>query len=287
MANESTYALISSFIPDIWEAALMHVKESFFMPSVVESFNDQMGMQARKSTEYSAGTVSTGLGETDDLDSERQAISRSALSTLTPAEIGTQYLITDRRMRTDDVDNVMADAAEIIGYAVGQQVEQDLVGNFSSFTGGTIDNTDGTLTWANIYNARALLAAAAVPGPYNLVLHEYQWLDLANEANIVGISNAAPLRIRDEIQSRYYIGSVGDMNIYTTGTEVISAGTAVNAGLFSRRALAFDLRVPLMIEPERDASLRATELNASMIYAHGTWRPSWGVTIISDASAPS
>lgn len=284
MANETTYALISSLLPDIWEAALMYAQENFFMPTIVKTYTDQDGMQDRKVSEYSGGTVATSLGETDDLST--QAFSRSLLATLSPAEIGTQFLVTDRRLASDDVD-VMADLSRHIGYTIFKQIETDLAGNFSSFTGGTIDNTGGTLTWQNIYNGRALLAAAAVPPPYNVVLHEYQWLDLATAANIAGIANAGPLRIRDEIQSRYYVGSVGDMDFFATGTEVISAGTAVSAGIFNMDALALDIRRPMRIELERDASKRATEVNATAIYAQGLYRDAWGVTIISDASAPS
>lgn len=286
MANETTYALIPSLLPDIWEMALMYAQETFFMPTIVKTFNDQSGMQDRKSTEYGGGTVATGLGETTDLDSERQAFTRSALSTLTPAEIGTQYLVSDRRMDSDDAD-VMTDLAQHIGYTIFKQVESDLVGNFGSLTGGTIDNTGGTLTWQNIYNGRALLAAAAIPPPYHVVIHEYQWLDLATAANIASIGQAGSLRIRDDIQSRYYVGTIGDMDFYTTGTEVISEGTAVTAAIFNMNALALDVRRSMRLELERDASLRGTEVNATMIYGHGAWRPTWGVQIISDATAPS
>ena len=286
MAGETTYDLISSLLPDVWEAALMYAQEQFFMPSTVTVFTDQMGMQARKSSVYSGGTVATGLGETTDLDSERQAFARSALATLTPAEVGTQFLITDRRMDSDDVVDIMADLSQHIGYTIFKQVEADLAGLFSSFTGGTVGTGGSALGWDTIYKARARLAAAAIPAPYNLVLHEYQWFDLATAANVAGLSNAAPLQIRDEIQSRYYVGSTGDINVYVTGNEVISAAGTAYGGLYSRQAIALDIRRGMRAEAERDASLRATEVNATMIYAKGLWRPTYGVAIASDATAP-
>src|SRR5688572_16699410 len=100
MANETTYALISSLLPDIWEAALMYAQQSFFMPNIVTTFMDEDGMQPRKNSAYAAGTVETGLGETTNLTT--QAFSRAALSTLTPGEIGTQFVVTDRRLASDD-----------------------------------------------------------------------------------------------------------------------------------------------------------------------------------------
>jgi hypothetical protein len=284
MANETTYALINTLLPDVYEAALMYAQESFIMPQLVTVYTDQTGMQARIFSEYASGTVATGLGETDNLDAQTQAFTRSQLASLTPGEIGTQFVVTDRRVNSDDVD-VLADLAQHIGYTIFQQIEADLLGHFANFTGGSIGTASQPLTWAHVYAARARLAAANVPPPYNLVLSEYQYYDLATAANIASITAGAPLRVRDEIQSRYYVASVGDVDIYTTSA--LEAGTTVNGGMFSRGALALDIRRAMRIELQRDASLRATEVNATMVYAHGLRRAAWGVTVVSDGSAPT
>lgn len=281
MANETTYALISSLLPEVYEAALMYANEAFIMPQVVTLYTDQTGMQPRKFSQYAAGTVATGLAETADLAT--QALTRNALGTLTPAEIGTQFVVTDRRLGSDDSD-IMSDLSQHIGYTIFKQIETDLLGDFSGLSGGTI-STAGSLTWAHVYAARARLAQAAIPAPYSLVLSEYQYYDLAVVANIAGIAMGAPLRIRDEIQSRYYVGSVGDIDIYTTS--LLAAGTAVTGAMFSRGALALDVRRAMRIELQRDASLRATEVNATAVYAHGVRRPTWGIKVISDGSEPS
>ena len=283
MANETTYALINSLLPDVYEAALMYAQESFIMPQLVTVYTDQTGMQARVFSQYAAGTVATGLAEDDDLTGETQAFARSQLASLIPAEIGTQFVVTDRRVTSDDVD-VLADLSQHIGYTIFNQIEADLLTHFDDFTGGTIGTSGQALTWSHIYAARARLAAANVPPPYNLVLSEYQYYDLATAANIASLSAAAPLRVRDEIQSRYYVASVGDVDIYTTSA--IAAGTAVYGGMFSRGALALDIRRAMRIELQRDASLRATEVNATAIYAHGLRRAGWGISILSDGSAP-
>jgi hypothetical protein len=282
MANETTYSLISSLVNPIWEAALMYAQQNFFMPSIVSAFNDFSGMQDRKVTEYAAGTVITSLAETTDLVA--QALSRALTSTLTPAEVGTMYFLTDRR-RDSDPEDTAADIAEKVGYEIFLQIEKDLLGDMASFTGGTVGFAGSALNWGRVYAARAKLAASAIPGPYVCVLHEYQYYQLATAANIVGVANAAPLKVRDDIQSRYYVGSTSDIDFYTTG--VLTAGTAVKGGIFNRQALAYDLRRGFRIEPQRDASMRGAELNATVIYAHGLWRPTWGVTILADATAPN
>jgi hypothetical protein len=59
------------------------------------------------------------------------------------------------------------------------------------------------------------------------------------------------------------------------------------SGVFAPQAIAFDVRRAYRVEPERDASLRAWELNATMVYAYGLGpRPTWGVSMTSDATAP-
>ena len=282
MANETTYALISSLLPDIYEAALMYAQETFIMPQLVTVYTDQTGMQSRKLSEYSPGTVTAGLGETTDLTP--QEFDRALLSTLQPAEIGTQFVITDRRLDSDDVD-VMADLAQHIGYTIFRQIESDLLSQFNGFTGGSVGASANRLDWPAIFKARAMLANAAVPPPYNLVLSEYQYYDLATDANIAGLSNPAPLRIRDDIQSRYYVASVGDIDVYTTSS--LGESDPLVGGMFNRGALALDIRRAMRIELQRDASLRATEVNATAVYGHGLRRATWGVKVISDGTAPA
>jgi hypothetical protein len=41
------------------------------------------------------------------------------------------------------------------------------------------------------------------------------------------------------------------------------------------------------MEAERDASRRGWELNMTAVYAHGVWRPEWGVCMTFDAAAPT
>jgi hypothetical protein len=59
------------------------------------------------------------------------------------------------------------------------------------------------------------------------------------------------------------------------------------SGVFTREAIGYDEREAFMIEPERDASRKATELNASIGYAMGVLRQESGVGIIGDATEPS
>lgn len=281
MANETVWPLVNQYVPEVWEAALQYAKQNFVMPGLVRTFS-MSGFNTRNVTEYVEGSVDTNLGELEDLTP--QLLERRLLASLTPQEHGTQYIITDRRLESD-LEDVLADAAMSIGYSIGKQMELHLLGDFSKLTGGSVGAAGSALTWANIYAARTTLAAAGIPGPYMVVLHELQYHDLATAANIAGTSMNPVLRIRDDIQSNYYVGSVNDMNFFTSGLVPIDANDDALGAMFSSQALALDMRRGLRIETERDASLRSTELNATIVYAHGVWRPAWGIQIISDATA--
>lgn len=385
--TSSTYTLISDLLPLIWEGALNYAQYNFVMPQLISVFNDRQGMVARKVSEYIETSVLDSLAETDDLSSE--AYDRDLLATLTPKEIGKQFTITDRRIESD-TENVLVDAARDIGYAIGKKLEQDLMANFASLTGGVFGAAGTAMSLSMLYNARARLEAAAVPGPYVVVLHPYQYLDIFNE--FTNLSSPAPLDIRNEAQRSYYVTRVADFNVVVSGlvpivgvtNEVqtltitgtptggtftitfggqttdpiaynasaaavelafealpnVGAGNGTCAGgalpgtpvtitftgalagvdvplatadgsgltggttpdaaialttsganyaraaMFSRDSMALDLRRGFYIEPERDASLRATELNSTMIYGTGVWRATRGIILKSDASLP-
>lgn len=284
MANEVTYARIKHLLPEIWEATLFFIQQNFVAPQTVKLFTDQRGFQARNVSEYVEDTsVSQNLGELTDLTPE--LFERELLNRLVPAENGKMYLLTDRRIETDDA-NIVADAARAMGYALGKRMELDIFGDFASLTGGYINKTNAALTWLDIFNGRARLAAAGVPGPYSVVLHEYHWLDLASAANIAGSSLQPVLAVRNDIQSQYYIPTMNDMRFYVSGLLPIDGNADAFGAIYNRDALALDMRRGLRLETERDASLRATELVGTMVYAHGVWRPSWGVLIGADATAP-
>ena len=385
MANESTYALISALLPEVWEGALWYARHQFVMPRLVTTYTDMTGMVARNISEYTddSATVQTGLGETDDLTPV--AFDRDLLSTLTPEEIGKQYIITDRRVESD-TEQVFADAGVSLGYSLGRQVEAYLLGDFASFTGGIYGSENSSFSMDHLYTARARFEAAAIPGPYYAVIHPYQYKDI--HSAFVNLSNPAPLEVRNEFQRSYYVTNVADFyivvsslvpvvsvqneqqtlevtgsptggtfkigfgeqysaaiaydadaatveaaleaianigtgNVAVTGTTTktvefqgdlagqnvplmtlydnsLTGGSSpdvditlvqngqnyARAGFFTRDALAFDLRRAMRVEPDRDASLRSTELNATMIFAHGVWRPTRGIILKSDASTP-
>jgi len=274
---------ISSFIVDIWEPALSVARHENLMAGLVKTFRAS-GMAPRKVTEYSELTARS-IGEDDDLSADK--FTRSLLSTLTPGEIGLQVLLSDPEVDSDDV-NIKAETAKELGGAVGYKVETDQLGLFSSLTGGTIGSAGATITWGYFAAARTVLRNAKARPPYYCVMHDYQWHELATVASIVGTTVRSDWpRGVDEVMRRWYVGQVFDVMIFTSNNISIDSEDDAYAAMFSRDAMALDIRRPFRLEPERDASRRGWEINATMIYAYGVWRPTHGVQMIHDCVAPT
>src|SRR5574340_158485 len=133
MANESTYADISGLVASIYEAAWLTAREQSIVASLVTGYSAN-GDTPRIFAGYTGGTVAT-IAETDDMSA--QTFKKSANGTLTPAQFGTQYFITDIRIASDP-QSVIADAGRDLGQLMATHIDTNLVGLFASFTGGTV-----------------------------------------------------------------------------------------------------------------------------------------------------
>ncbi len=272
---------ISSFVNSIFEDALFVARDNNLMQPLVTTFSDAQGLASRKLQTYGTATIRQ-VAESDDLISQTYA--PAALTTLTPAEFGAQIVLTDLRMESDPF-GARDDAARELGVAMAQSIENNLVGTFTSLTGGTIGTAGSALTWGHFTAAMTTLRAANAPLPYFCVLSPYQYHYLAKSASIAGAVTATTPNFNDEVTRRWWIQSFGPVDIFVTAN--IAAGTAVYGAMFARQAIAYDERRAPRMEPQRDASRRAWELNMSTVYAYGVWRPSFGVAILSDGSAPT
>jgi hypothetical protein len=273
---------ISAFINTIFEDALLVARENMFIDTLVTTFNDRMGNATRQNSQYGSATISA-IGETDDLAS--QAFAPSSLATITPAETGGQFALTDLRMESDPFQ-VRSDAALELGQSMAEKIQSDVLGNFSSLTGGTVGAAGTTITWGHFFAARAQLKNQKAPEPYVAVLHEYHWQELASAAAVSATVTNAP-EFQDEVQRRYYVGTAAGVDIYTTVDISVDASDDAYSAMFSRSAIALDMRRMPRLEPERDASRRLWELNMTSVYGHGVWRPLFGIQLLFDATTPT
>lgn len=280
----SVTSLGTNWVSTVYADALTVFRANNVMSNLVTVMTDRTGDEARSLPGYNQLTAGS-IAEATDIDTPVE-LTKTNISTLYVNEAYSYSFLTDRRRETD-TQNALADCSVELGASMADKVETDLLGNFSSFTGGTVNTGGGTaLTWGHLLAARTALKATKVPGPYIAVIHENAWHQLAKA---VGPANAtvsnAPESLREGVKSSWYVGTYGDISIFTTAN--ITAGTLVTQGVFNPSAIALDWRRAPRLEKQRDASRRGDELILTSKYAQGVWRPKAGCQLKSDASLPS
>lgn len=288
MAQLNTYSDVSSIANAMQENALFVIRETAQMQSYVRMYNDMTGLNPRKGYQYNKAAAAT-IGETDDLTSS--AFTPSLLATLTPAEIGLQFFVTDSRAESELPENIIRDGSLELGLAASDKVETDIVGDFASLTGGTIGTAGSTITWGYMAAAisQARNANKNVSVPLVAVIHGYQWAVLAKAASVAGATVAVAPNFQDRVTAQSPLGQVSTfmgVPIYQTFQSADSDGDFTGA-VFARDSIAMDWRRAVRIEAQRDASRRGVEYNMSAVYAHGVWRSALGVKMIFDAAAPT
>lgn len=285
MASLNPSTDISSFINTIFEASMLVARDNNFMTGVVRVFNDRQGLAPRKNSQYGGMTINS-LAETDDMVG--QSFTPSNIATITPSEAGGQYFFTDNRVKSDPF-SVINDASQDMGLAMATKMETDLISNFSSFTGGTVGSAGSVITWNYLLAAEAQLKARKAPYPYFVALSPYQWQPLAKAASVASTSatNASPDLLNEVNKGMFFVKQVGGLFIYTTSNISSDASDDAVGGMWSRDAIALDIRTQPYIERERDASRRGTELNLSTTYGHGVWRPTFGIKLVFDNAVPT
>jgi hypothetical protein len=284
MASLNPSTDISAFINTIYEGALLVARDNNVMAGIVRVFNDREGLAVRQNSQYGGATINS-VAETDDLTG--QAFTPASIATLTPAEAAGQYFLTDNRVKSDPF-NVRADAATDLGQAMATKIETDLLGCFTSFTGGTVGTAGSTLTLGHMLAMEAQLKAKKAPYPYFFVCHPYQWQPVGKSLGAASTSATNVSEgLKQAVDSMFFVKQIGGIFIFTSANIATITGNDAYVGMWSRDAIALDVRTAPYIEPERDASRRGWELNMSATYGKGVWRPTFGVQGIFDNTAPT
>ena len=284
MAQLNLYSDISSIAQSVQEDAIFVVRETGKMQGLVTVFADMTGLNTRKGYQFNQGTAQV-VGEDDDLTS--RAFTPAIDQTLTPAEIGLQFFIGDSRAESEAPESILRDASLELGLAAGDKINTDLIGDMASLTGGTVGASGTAITWgyvsAAIGQARNANKSNAIP--LACVVHGYQWSVLAKAASIAGTSLAQAPGVTEQMTRSGFVGEFMGVPLYQVFGGI--SGTDFTGAVFPRVSLAIDWRRAIRVRPERDESRRGVELNMSAVYAHGVWRPTRGIQMLFDATAPS
>lgn len=279
------YSDISSYVNNIYERSLFVMREMNLMANLVSNYSAQGWMTRTFSTrpQVTAETVADGADY-----SNATSFGKSTVGTLTPAEVIAQVILTDQNVETDP-DGARNDAATELGMAIASGIDTDLCSVFDLFA---TDKGDGTGATATISNLAAAVAVVRynmkAAGPINVVFHPYHWHDIWVELGQPAATYANMADLTSQAMRDYYVGSLLGVKIFTSSNLKDLTGDDFVSGVFNPRAIALDTRRAYRLEPERDASLRAYELNATAGYAYGLGpRPTFGVGFTADATEPT
>lgn len=275
MAASTTSTLDDLFV-NIVAQARFTAEEQSLMRNLVTIYNidAQPGVtvQVPKYPAISAAALTEGT------DMSSTTVSTSSVS-ITVGEVGAQVLLTD--MAAMGAGNPADELGTVLGNAIATKMDSDIIALFDGFS-TSLGATTTELTAAYLFQAAATLRANKAPGRLVGVFHPYQTYALkANLTNTFANPNGGDLQ--NEAMRNGYVGTIAGIDIYESSLVSVDGSGDAKGGVFAPEAIAVAMKRDFTIEPQRDASNRAWELNATAIYGVGELDDSYGVEMYFDA----
>ena len=281
MANETTSSTLSELFENITQEALFTFQETSVMRPLVTLYPIVGSGKTVEIPVYPAITASA-VNEATDLTNT--AVNPTS-ETITASEVGVMTTLTDLA-RDSASRNVGADIGKLFGEAIAKKVDTDLATLLDSFT-TTIDSAGGVeLTADKLFQAQAILRSLNVPAPYYGVFSPKAVFNLKKTLTSAGYNtNANAISdIGNEALTNGYVGRVAGIDIFENANIAINANDDSAGGVFHPMSLGLALKEDFKVETQRDASLRGTEIVASICYGTGVIKNNYGVRVISDSA---
>ena len=285
----TTDQVLADTVPTVLEKARFTAQFKAVMASLCWNIKKALHDGKNVNVPYFGTVTANSLVEGVDMaDSEAM---EDTLVTITPAEVGCKIILTDKLVR-DNNEDIKGAAGRILGDAMEYKRDYDLIEQLDDAT-NTL-GVGGTASMGQLAAARAILAGNAVsaggpaPMPYACVMHPFVTLDLVDVLTpvVANTQIVGSIGVGDDILRNYTIGRLFGMPVIEDGN--IPTATC-KGGCFATGeggALILATADEWSIEPERDASLRATELNIVGEYGVGEYLAGWMVELYHDATTP-
>ena len=281
MANETTSSTLSELFENITQEAIFTFQETSVMRPLVTLYPIVGSGKTVEVPVYPAITASA-VNEATDLTNT--AVNPTS-ETITASEVGVMTTLTDLA-RDSASRNVGADIGKLFGEAIAKKVDTDLATLLDSFT-TTIDSAGGVeLTADKLFQAQAILRSLNVPAPYYGVFSPKAVFNLKKTLTSAGYNTTAYALsdIGNEALTNGYVGRVAGIDIFENANIAINANDDSAGGVFHPMSLGLALKEDFKVETQRDASLRGTEIVASICYGTGVIKNNYGVRVISDSA---
>ena len=281
MANETTSSTLSELYTNITQEAIFTFQETSVMRPLVTLY-PLMGSGKVAEVPVYPAISAAAVNEATDLSNT--AVNPTS-ATITASEIGVMTTLTDLGANSAS-RNVGADIGKLFGEAIAKKVDTDLCGLFSSFTTNTAGAAGTELTADLLFKAQAQLRTLSVPAPYYAVFHPKALFNLKKTLTQAGYSGTATAisEIGNEALRNGYIGRIAGIDVFENANLSIDASDDSVGGVFHPQSIGLAMKEDFKVETQRDASLRATEIVASIVYGKAVVKESFGVAVTTDAA---
>ena len=275
MAATTTTTLDDLFVNIVAQARFTAEEQSLMM-GLVTMYN--IGNDAGKTIQVPKYPAVSAAALTEGSDMSSTAVSTSSVS-ITVAEVGAQVVLTD--LAAMGAGNPAQELGTVLGNSIATKIDTDLIALFDGLS-TSLGATTTELTAAYLFQAAATLRSNKAPGRLVGVFHPYQTYALkANLTNTFANPNGGDLQ--NEAMRSGYVGTIAGIDIYESANVTVDGSGDAKGCVFAPEAMAIAMKRDFNIEYQRDASLRAWELNATAIYGVGELDDSYGVEMYFDA----
>ena len=252
-------------------------EEQSLMLGLVTQYN--IGNQAGTTIQVPKYPAVTAGDLTEGTDMSATEVSTSSVS-VAVGEVGAQVVLTD--LAAMGAGNPADELGTVLGNAIATKIDKDLIALFSGFS-GALGAAGQELAVSDLFKAAATLRANKVTGAMAAVVHPFQAYQLkAGLTNTFANPNGGDLQ--NEAMRNGYVGTIAGIDVYESANVTVDGSDDAVAAVFAPEALAIAIKRDFNLEAQRDASLRANELNATAVYGVGELDDKFGVKITADAA---
>jgi N4-gp56 family major capsid protein len=272
----TTSSTLDDLFANIIAQARFTAEENSLLAGLITRY--EIGNQAGKTIQVPKYPAIAAADLTEGTDMTSTTVSTSSVN-ITVAEVGAQVLLTD--MAAMGAGNPAQELGTVLGNAIATKMDKDIIALFDGFSASFGASTT-ELSVADIFKAAATLRANKVMGQMSAVLHPYQAYALkANLTNTFANPNGGDAQ--NAAMRNGYVGTIAGIDIYESANIVVDGSGDAKGAVFAPEAMAIAMKRDFQIEPQRDASNRAWELNATAVYGVGELDDSYGVEMYFDA----
>jgi N4-gp56 family major capsid protein len=276
MAATTSTTLDDLFVNIIAQARFTAEEQSLMMGLVTRY---DIGADAGKTIQVPKYPAIAAADLTEGTDMSSTTVSTSAV-TISVQEVGAQVVLTD--VAAMGAGNPAEELGTVLGNSIATKMDKDLIALFDGFS-SSLGAAAQEITVADLFKAAATLRSNKVTGRMSAVVHPYQAYQLkANLTNTFANPNAGDAQNTAMVNA--YVGTIAGIDIYESANLTIDGNDDAKGAVFAPEALAIAMKRDFQIEPQRDASLRAFELNATAVYGVGELDDSYGVEMFFDSA---